>query len=1397
VICFRGDFVLKVIQPGEDYKDKLKYIIVDSDKKICKVVLNKNNNVQGIEKKVNDLLPDFSIDCQIALSKEEELEMIWPQLIKEFNEKFSYSKSWLERAKLFFEDGTLIISLETKLAAKKLSNSRVVNFMKNRIYYYLDEELNIRIENGDFFKDDQSLKEDLKKQQEKRSKKRQKKRKSKGSIIYGRKIKNANNQINIEQIKSEQHNIITKGIIFDQEVKQIRKNLSLHTFHITNYKDSLTCKAFLNNNSKLNLKKDMEVIVRGNIQYDKYSKDLILMADDINKIGKKEIRKDESEQKRVELHLHTKMSAMDSTVDVKKAVKRASEWGHDAIAITDHGIVQAYPDAYQAGQKHGVDIIFGLEAYLIDNGKPIVVNPLDKEINENEFVVFDLETTGLNPLKNEIIEIGAVKIKDGKIIDEFSSMVKPTTNIPAKITEITGIDDDMVKDAKTFKKVFKQFVEFMDGAPLVAHNIDFDYSFIRKPLDQYMKTENITLIDTLTLARAVLPKLKNHKLATLVNHYDIKLENHHRALDDAKATGYLLFELLEEIEEVEINNINEINELTKNINWKKQRPFHALVLAKNQAGLKDIYELVSKAHLDNFYRKPRILKSELLAKKENLLIGSACESGQLFNYILNNKSSQEIKEVVKFYDFLEIQPLGNNEFLIPQQLEDKKELQKINKKIYQLGKKYNKPVIASGDVHFLDPKDEIYRKILQAGQGFDDYDNQAPLYYRTTEEMLSEFDYFTDQQAHEIVVENTNKIYEMIDEIKPIPDGLYTPEIEGADQKIKNMSYGKAKNMYGDNLPKYIEKRLEKELNSIIDNGYSVIYLIAHKLVKRSLEDGYLVGSRGSVGSSFVATMCDITEVNPLPAHYRCENCQNVEMIEEDKYSIGVDLPDKKCPECGTQYTKDGFDIPFEVFMGFEGDKVPDIDLNFSGKYQNTIHEATEEFFGRDYVFRAGTISTIADRTAFGFVKNYLDDNDIDVKKAEINRLVAGCAGVKRTTGQHPGGLMVVPKNMDIYDFSPIQHPANDQETRVRTTHFDYHSISGRILKLDLLGHDDPTSLRMLQDLTGVNPETIPLDDPETMKIFSSTEGLGVSKEKINSEVGTYGIPEFGTSFVRQMLIDTRPSTFAELVRISGLSHGTDVWLNNAQELIKNNKATLSEVISVRDDIMNYLLQKGLEPIDAFWIMEHVRKGKGLTDEEESKMREKGVSDWYIKSCKKIKYMFPKAHAAAYVMMAYRIAYFKVHYPRAFYLTYFSTKASAFDAQIIDKGLEFVKDHLNKLRKQDKLTAKDKETITILEVVIEAMHRGVEFGKVDLYNSKKNKFILRDEKLIPPLICLEGLGSSAAESIIEARVKGKFISIEDLTNRTRLSKTVIEKMKEHGTLKGLPEKNQLSLFSNS
>jgi DNA polymerase-3 subunit alpha (Gram-positive type) len=821
-----------------------------------------------------------------------------------------------------------------------------------------------------------------------------------------------------------------------------------------------------------------------------------------------------------------------------------------------------------------------------------------------------------------------------------------------------------------------------------------------------------------------------------------------------------------------------------------------VILAENKKGLKNLYKLISISHLNNFYKKPRILKSVLLQHREGLIIGSACEAGQIYKAFVNNRPRNEIKKIAKLYDYLELQPLGNNQFLIPDKVNSRDDLKEINRKIYQLGQELNKPVVATTDAHFLDPKDSIFREILQTGQGFNDADQQPPIYYRTTEEMLNEFSYFGEETAKEIVVENPNKIAAKIDKIKPIPDGLFTPEIEGAEEEIRQMSYERAHEFYGEELPQLVIDRLEKELSSIIENGFAVIYLIAHKLVKKSLEDGYLVGSRGSVGSSFVATMTEITEVNPLPPHYRCPQCSKHEFITDGSIGTGVDLPDKVCPHCGTEYIKDGFDIPFEVFMGFKGDKVPDIDLNFSGEYQGKIHKYTEEFFGRDYVYKAGTISTIADRTAFGFVKNYLDDKGMEVKRAEIDRLVAGCTGVRRTTGQHPGGLMIVPKSNEIFDFSPIQHPANDQDTDIRTTHFDYHSISGRILKLDLLGHDDPTSLRLLQDMTGIEPQDIPLDDPDTMSIFSSTEILGVDPELLGTDIGTLGIPEFGTSFVQQMLRDTRPTTFAELVRISGLSHGTDVWLNNAQDLIRDSKAELAEVISVRDDIMNYLLQRGVEPSTAFWIMEHVRKGKGLTEEEEQAMRENSVPDWYIDSCKKIKYMFPKAHAAAYVTMAYRIAYFKVHHPAAFYTAYFSIKAGDFDAQLACNGREKV---INKIEELEALgndmTAKESGTLTVLRIVLEAMIRGIEFLPVDIYESEADRFIKKEEnKLLAPLISLQGLGGSAAESVVLERQKSDFTSIEELSNRTSLTSTVIEVLREHGSLEGMPERNQLSLF---
>ncbi len=1332
------------------------------------------------------------------MSLKEELFLIWPQIIKDFEHYFSFSNNWLKRAQLFLEDQELKIKVETKMAQKKLAQPKVISFLENNIGSYLKQIKRISVHNGDFLPEIEEKADPSKFKQRSERKappsqnysgggSRSSKRKSKKSKDrYGRVIRGKKTH-DIIDLNTEIPSVIIEADLFDIDVRQTRNGSYLYILKITDYESSISAKCFSDDRDEFldGLKKGQHLKLRGKVAFDPYSKEWGIIFNDLVPL-EKEKREDNADQKRVELHLHTQMSAMDSVINVKNVVKRAGDWGHKAIAITDHGVVQAFPDAYSAGEKHGVQIIYGVEAYLVDDGEPIINNPFSSNLDQTEFIVFDLETTGLNPSQHEIIEIGAVKFKNGEKIDEFKSFINPGVRIPAKITEITGINDRMVKDAPGLKAVIEQFVDFAGEGVLVAHNADFDYGFIRTALEKLeIEKDDYTVLDTLGLSRAVVKDSKNHKLNTLAKYFGVDLENHHRALDDAAATAEVLSNLLEIIKADDCQNLNQINSYISKIDWKDLRPFHAVILAKNKKGLKNLYKLISISHLNNFYKKPRILKSVLLQHREGLIIGSACEAGQIYKAFVNNRPRSEIKKIAKLYDYLELQPLGNNQFLIPDKVNSKDDLKEINKKIYQLGQELDKPVVATTDAHFLDPKDSIFREILQTGQGFNDADQQPPIYYRTTEEMLAEFSYFGEETAREIVVDNPNKIVDQIEKIKPIPDGLF-----------REMAYQRAHNFYGKELPQLVIDRLEKELSSIIENGFAVIYLIAHKLVKKSLEDGYLVGSRGSVGSSFVATMTEITEVNPLPPHYRCPQCSKHEFITDGSIGTGVDLPDKVCPDCGTEYIKDGFDIPFEVFMGFKGDKVPDIDLNFSGEYQSKIHKYTEEFFGRDYVYKAGTISTIADRTAFGFVKNYLDDKGMDVKRAEIDRLVAGCTGVRRTTGQHPGGLMIVPKANSIFDFSPIQHPANDQDTDIRTTHFDYHSISGRILKLDLLGHDDPTSLRLLQDMTGIEPQDIPLDDPETMSIFSSTEILGVDPELLGTEIGTLGIPEFGTSFVQQMLRDTRPTTFAELVRISGLSHGTDVWLNNAQNLIRDGKAELAEVISVRDDIMNYLLQRGVEPSTAFWIMEHVRKGRGLTEEEEQAMRENNVPDWYIDSCKKIKYMFPKAHAAAYVTMAYRIAYFKVHHPAAFYTAYFSIKAGDFDAQLACNGRETVVNKIEELEALgNDMTAKESGTLTVLRIVLEAMMRGIEFLPVDIYESEASRFIKKDEnKLLAPLISLQGLGGSAAESVVVERQKSDFTSIEELSNRTSLTSTVIEILREHGSLEGMPERNQLSLF---
>ncbi|MCX0354831.1 PolC-type DNA polymerase III, partial [Clostridium perfringens] len=1218
------------------------------------------------------------------------------------------------------------------------------------------------------------------------------------NTILGRNIQG--DTIDISSIDMGSGIVTISGDVFKTDIFETKTGRIILTFFITDYTSSIAVKCFLRDKDKEhvleNVKKGLYCKVRGEATMDPYAKEVVIMARDINKLTKIE-RMDTAEEKRVELHMHTTMSSMDAVTAASKIVERAAKFGHKAVAITDHGVVQAFPDAQIAAKKNNIKVIYGVEGYLADNGTPIVINGHEESFDD-EYVVFDIETTGFSSKNDKIIEIGAVKLKDGEIVDSFSTFVDPKVNIPYKITELTSITQNMVNGQPTIDEVLPKFMEFVGDSVLVAHNAAFDVGFIKKNLMDMGKTLKNPVMDTVPLARYLYPDLKKVKLNLVAKHLGISLENHHRAVDDAKATAEILkFSFKKMKEEMDIHDVKTLNEkYLSNIDVKKLPLHHIIILAKNQTGIKNLYKLVSMAHLDYFARRPRLPKSIITEYREGLIIGSACEAGQLYKAVLEGKTDGELKEIASFYDYLEIQPIQNNEFLIRKgNVKDEEELRELNRKIYDLGKEMDKPVVATCDCHFLDPNDEVFRRIIMAGQGYGDADNQPPLYFRTTNEMMKEFEYLGEEACREVVIENTQKIADMVEAVKPIPDETFPPKIEGAEEEIRNMTMNKVHSIYGENLPEVVQKRLDKELNSIINNGYAVLYLIAQKLVAKSLEDGYLVGSRGSVGSSFVATMSDITEVNGLPPHYVCPNCKKSEFFLDGSISSGADLPDKNCPDCGAKYIKDGHDIPFETFLGFEGDKEPDIDLNFSGEYQAVVHKYTEVLFGKGYVFKAGTIGTVAEKTAYGFVKKYLQERVLVVSQAEIERLTIGCTGIKRTSGQHPGGIMVVPNDNEIYNFCPIQHPADDVNTDIITTHFDYHSISGRLLKLDILGHDDPTVLRMLQDLTGLDPKRIPLNDPKVISLFTSPDALGVTKEELGCEVGSYGLPEFGTKFVRQMLVDTQPKSFADLVRISGLSHGTDVWLNNAQYFIKEGYTTLKDCIATRDDIMVYLMYKDLPPKTAFTIMEKVRKGKGLSEDDEALMREKNVPDWYIESCKRIKYMFPKGHAVAYVMMAVRIAYYKVYYPEAYYTTYFTVRADDFDADLICKGEEAIKAKMEELNSLgNNISVKEKGLLTILEISYEMYKRGLNFLKVDLYKSEATKFKIEEDGIRPPLNALQGVGDNAAKSIVECRVNGEFISKEDLRLRSKVSKTVIETLDNHGCLEGMQESNQLSLF---
>lgn len=1217
--------------------------------------------------------------------------------------------------------------------------------------------------------------------------------------IYGRPI--IANLYLTSEIEEGLRTVAIKGRVIEAEDQELRNGKTLYMMNVSDGNGALMCKVFLDDMNKDDVikatKKGTYIKVQGDLINNYKTFDLELNVTAIEKAQEPRVE-DTAEVKRVELHAHTQMSSMDGMVPVGELVSRAASWGHKAIAITDHGVVQAFPDAMNAGKKNGIKIIYGVEAYLVDDDTDTIVNANDRDLDQT-FVVFDIETTGLSPHSDNLTEIGAVKVQNCEIVDSFSTFVNPKMDISYQIQELTRITNEMVKDAPSLEEALPKFLEFAKDSVLVAHNADFDTGFIYQKCQQLGLEYNFEKVDTLTLARIINTNLKRFSLDKVCKEMGVVLSGHHRAVNDAQATAEVFIKYLEIFKKKGINKLSDVNRVYGKVDYEKLRPSHATIYAQNQTGLKHLYQLITDSHIEHLYGNPRILKSLLLEKREGLIVGSACSSGELYNAVVRHKSEKEIEKILELYDFIEIMPLENNMYLVESgELKSVEELKEINKKLVKLGEQYDKPVVATGDVHMLDAKDAIYRTIIKYSQGYGRKSKSERLYFRTTDEMLEEFSYLGKDKAYEVVVTNSNLIADIFEDIKPIPDETYPPRIEGSDKELRSMCYEKARRIYGEPLPDIVVKRLERELNSIIGNGYAVMYIIANKLVAKSLSDGYLVGSRGSVGSSFAATMSDITEVNPLPAHYVCPNpdCKHSEFFAIGEWGSGVDLPPKKCPDCGTQMIKDGHDIPFEVFLGFEGDKEPDIDLNFSGTYQPTIHKYTEELFGEGYTFRAGTIGTVKDKTAYGYVKKYSEEQFLDMTAAEMDWLSKGCTGVKRTSGQHPGGVMVVPDYKDIHDFTPVQYPANDKECGVKTTHFDYHSISGRILKLDILGHDGPTIIRMLEDMTGIKITDIPLDDPETMSLFTSTKALGVTEEDIGTPVGSLAIPEFGTKFTRQMLIDTKPTTFAALVRISGLSHGTDVWVNNAQDLVRANVIGIKDVISTRDDIMNYLIFKGLRPKLAFTIMENVRKGRGLKPEFIEEMKANNVPDWYIGSCQKIKYMFPKAHAVAYVMTSFRIAYCKVNYPEAFYATYFTTKVEDFDVDLVTRGLDAVRAKMERIRELgNSSTAKENNQYTILEVVVEMLCRGIEMEKVDIYRSHPTDFQLDgDKKILPPMVALQGMGENAALSIAREREKGAFLSKEDLIKRTKVSKTVVEKLSEHGSLDGMSDKNQLSFF---
>ena len=1420
-------------------------------------------HINEMEDFENYLIKRFHVDKALIdihykdVEIEQDVENQWTNVINYVTRKEPFSKAILTGSKLDVSGKNISVKLALKgadfLLAKKfdkglehlLSNiyneNYVVKFEENLADNYMElleekkkkeeeEALKfLKIQAAQEAKEQKEKKMEAKKQNEEKAKadnkqaqnvpgqlpppipkqEKPKEEEKDTPLIMGRNMNVKGDPIKIKDISVDSDKVVIDGeLIADtmdsREIKNGEKVILM--FNVYDGTSSITCKAFLDTDKFKTVSKRIKgskgLKIDGIAKYDQFAKEITVMANTIIETqGTKKVKRmDDAVKKRVELHMHTQMSQMDAITPCADLVKRAVSWGWNAIAITDHGVVQSFPDAHKLLEKTGDDIkvLYGVEGYFVPDKDPGVFNSKGQSL-DTEYCVLDLETTGISYKTEKITEVGIIKYKNGEVIDEFECFVNPEKPIPPKVVEITHITDDMVKDADTIDKVIPKIIDFIGDSVLVAHNADFDIGYLKYNFEKYgYKLEN-TYIDTLRLAKAIFPDLKKYKLGLIADALKIKVDVAHRALDDVKTLVAVFKVMIERTKEEHGKTIDDFD-LKFETDFKKLPSYHIIIIAKNYVGLKNLYKLVSYSHLNYFYKKPKILKSMLNKYREGLIIGSACEAGELYRAVLNQKPQEEIEAIASYYDYLEIQPIGNDEYLVREgTVPNDEALRNINRQIVALGEKLNKPVCATCDVHFMDPQDEIYRRILQAGQKYDDADMQAPLYLRTTNEMLAEFDYLGPEKAYEVVVENTNLIADMCEKIKPISPEKCPPHIPGCEQTIKDIAYHRAIELYGDPIPEVVKTRLDKELDSIIKNGFSVMYIIAQKLVWKSNEDGYLVGSRGSVGSSFVANMTGITEVNSLKPHYRCPKCKYSDFTDYG-YQNGFDLPDKQCPKCGHPLEKDGMDIPFETFLGFNGDKEPDIDLNFSGEYQAKAHKYTEVIFGKGTTFKAGTVGTIADKTAYGYVKGYYEDRHIPVSSAEISRLSVGCTGIKRTTGQHPGGIIVVPKGREIFEFTPVQHPADDPNSDIITTHFDYHSIDQNLLKLDILGHDDPTIIRMLQDITGIDPHTIPLDDKDTMGIFSSPETLGLTEEQINSPVGSFGVPEFGTKFVRGMLVDTKPKTFDELIRISGLSHGTDVWLNNAQDLINQGIVTLAESICCRDDIMIYLINKGLPPNPAFKIMETVRKGKALKDPEKwaeyvALMKEHDVPDWYIKSCEKIKYMFPKAHAAAYVTMAFRIAWFKVHIPKAYYAAYFSIRAKQFDSDAMCHGPQTVRNKMKEIDLAGNLAAnKDKEMYPVLELVLEMNERGIDFLPVDLYKSHYSKFIVEDDGLRPPLSAINGFGPVDAENLYNAAKEGKFMSISDMQIKSKIGKVAIETLRNAGCLKGMSESNQMSLF---